>query len=443
MRDRPTITAAEVGQSPDRPTGRQAVVLIHGIGDQQPMTTLRDFIGGIFPGAGGGDARVFSKPDRVSQVLETRRMSADATVAGSPTDFYELYWAHLLQGTTLGHVRDWFAVLLVRRPAEVPRRLRLVWAAGWSLVLLALAVLLSLSSSDSKALLGGLGVAGVLVLVLRDVAARVALSHVGDAARYLRPAPENIEVRRAIRTAGLEVIRRLHDEPMQRYDRIVIVGHSLGSVIAYDVLTHLWQEMHWRHTKPSAPRQPAYGAMKERLVGGQGGAGDLASFQQMQSALLREERALGMPWKVTDLVTVGSPLTYAGYLMADRRYPLEARTRSRELPTCPPQLEDARDVGYLSPSYTHGGGTTSQKKLLHHAALFACTRWTNLYFEHDIIGGPLRHLFGDGVEDVPLVGTTRRARSLLSHVLYWHPSEGAACQGLKRAMRLGEPGPEC
>jgi hypothetical protein len=37
----------EVAHSPDRPHGRQPVVIIHGIRDQQPMNTLRDFIKGL------------------------------------------------------------------------------------------------------------------------------------------------------------------------------------------------------------------------------------------------------------------------------------------------------------------------------------------------------------------------------------------------------------
>ncbi len=57
------ITAEEVGQYPDRPHGRVALVLIHGIGDQQPMNTLRDFINGLYPSK-TGEPHVFSKPDR-------------------------------------------------------------------------------------------------------------------------------------------------------------------------------------------------------------------------------------------------------------------------------------------------------------------------------------------------------------------------------------------
>ncbi len=63
--------------------------------------------------------------------------------------------------------------------------------------------------------------------------------YLGDCARYLRDAPDNIETRNRIRQLGLEVLDDLHRRQSNgavRYDRIVVVAHSLGSVIAYDVL---------------------------------------------------------------------------------------------------------------------------------------------------------------------------------------------------------------
>ena len=55
---------------------RQAVVIIHGIGEQRPMETLRAFVAGAL----GVDRDalkefVFSKPDRIDDTLELRRLS--------------------------------------------------------------------------------------------------------------------------------------------------------------------------------------------------------------------------------------------------------------------------------------------------------------------------------------------------------------------------------
>ena len=60
----------------------------------------------------------------------------------------------------------------------------------------------------------------------------------GDVGRYFRASPANIAVRWATRRLGVETLERLHAD--DRYDRIVVVAHSLGSVIAYDVLRAFW-----------------------------------------------------------------------------------------------------------------------------------------------------------------------------------------------------------
>lgn len=225
---------------------------------------------------------------------------------------------------------------------------------------------------------------------------------------------------------------------MQRYERIMLVGHSLGSVIAYDVITHLWQEMHWKHDKPSDPIQPEFEKMRSHIEANQGRAGDLNEYRKLQRSLLAEEHRLGMPWKITDLVTLGSPLTYADFLLADELYPLPSRREDRELPTCPPQLEDGRDIGFLSPRYTLEDRTLARKQQLHHAAAFACTRWTNLYFKSDIVGGNLGHQLGDGIKDIEIPSKTKLANSYVSHVMYWSPSEPDACRLLKESLALDE-----
>ena len=106
------------------------------------------------------------------------------------------------------------------------------------------------------------------------------------------------------------------------------------------------------------------------------------------------------------------------------------------MPTCPPQLEDARDIGFLAPAYQLPDGTwTQSKSLLHHAALFACTRWTNIHFASDLVGGPLAGLFGDGVKDVEVPASSGPGRTPLSHVRYWSQEEKDACAALNAALR--------
>jgi hypothetical protein len=74
------------------------------------------------------------------------------------------------------------------------------------------------------------------------------------------------------------------------------------------------------------------------------------------------------------------------------------------------------------------GGTES--KILHHAAPFACTRWTNLYFPNDPVGGSLRELFGRWIAELPV-----RSRHVFPHTRYWNADEAALGQ-LKASLDL-------
>ena len=86
---------------------KQAVLLIHGIGEQRPMDTLRGFVDTVWtthtqihtPQAG---AAIWSKPDTVSESFELRRLTTGRHTGDVRTDFFEFYWAHLMQGTATG-----------------------------------------------------------------------------------------------------------------------------------------------------------------------------------------------------------------------------------------------------------------------------------------------------------------------------------------------------
>ncbi|MEM7233578.1 MAG: hypothetical protein AAF517_15490, partial [Planctomycetota bacterium] len=61
-------------------TKKQAVLMIHGIGRQHPMQTLRSFVKAVWSDHGdihnefAGD-QAWSKPDRLSSNFELRRLS--------------------------------------------------------------------------------------------------------------------------------------------------------------------------------------------------------------------------------------------------------------------------------------------------------------------------------------------------------------------------------
>lgn len=428
--------------------GRQAVVVIHGIGEQRPMNTLRGFVEGLLADGDDG-ARIYSKPDRLSDTLELRRLAAFPPTVPVATDFYELYWAHLMQGTVWSHVAAWVRMLMFRPPWCARGPVIGLWLACWATTLGAAAAL-ALHGAPEPAKLLGTGALGLLLYGLAKATGFFGLRYIGDAARYLSALPENVETRKNIRNAVLALLSKLHDEQPRRYDRIVVVGHSLGSVIAYDALTQFWQ---MRHTRTPAGAQAPNGQPALDALGRAGralldidrttpppeAARRLGVWRRAQRALWSEQGALGIDWRITDLVTLGSPLSHGEFLLADDPRDWARRKAQRELPTSPPQPQDRRDQGRLVVHYPdpHGGSL----QLLHHAALFACTRWTNLYFAADWIGGPVGGpgRLGAGIADVRL-----RARGWLArwtpaaHLRYWDARQRDAVQQLRRALHLHE-----
>jgi hypothetical protein len=138
---------------------------------------------------------------------------------------------------------------------------------------------------------------------------------------------------------------------------------------------------------------------------------------------------------VTDLVTLGSPLTHLGFLSGQTDSELKSAIDQRELPACPPRLDDGK-LSYTLSYTVKGGERTFQA--LHHGACFAATRWTNLYFPHngflqgDLIGGPLAGKLGWGIDDQPVRPGKRTG--LLSHLDYWAAPH--ALESLRNALRL-------
>jgi hypothetical protein len=167
-------------------------------------------------------------------------------------------------------------------------------------------------------------------------------------------------------------------------------------------------------------------------------------YQAAQSEYLAEIQARGNPWRVTDFITLGSPLTHATVLMARNEEEFARKKQEREFPTCPPVLEDivVNKVKQKKFSFEKG-----RDWIPHHGAVFAPTRWTNLYFpcHHtfwgDLIGGPIAPAFGAGVLDMAV--NTKIRGGLLSHTLYWSlPAEGVDkdvpswIERLRKAIRI-------
>jgi hypothetical protein len=424
---------------------RQAVVVIHGIGEQRPMDTVRGFVEAVMPQPKNpGKPKFWSKPDPMSETFELRKLTTPQTQSVPPTDFYEYYWAYQAEGTRFEHVRAWAWSLLMRRPGNVPKHLKPLWYTLWFLILATVVVMSSplwskLLSLEKQIVNHNFLLSFIPGLILLFISS-VIVNYVGDAARYLNPSPTNIEMRRRIRKEGVDLLKKLHE--CNLYDRIIVVGHSLGSVIAYDILKNAWPLYNTIHPVFPQAGQKALRDAEEtaRKLQATPTPSLAAKFLEEQPALWVEERGLKNPWLVTDLITVGSPLAHAELLLARSNKELLERQAERELPTCPPFLED----GFFS--YPPLDKAKNQSRIvfsLHHAALFACTRWTNLYFPAalgffgDLVGGPLRGVFGPGIQDVAVDSAERGGllqHTPLIHTHYW--SETSVPQGTPPESKL-------
>lgn len=410
---------------------RQAVLVIHGIGEQKPMETLRSFVAAVLPGEG-----VFSKPDTISLSYELRRLTTKLKTR-QVTDFFELYWADKVEGTVFRHVFQWLRGLLFRSPARVPAHLRALWVVTWLLLIVIAGLVTAVYSARGAGLIDSKTAAywallGPLVLAVPH---GILMYHLGDAARYLSPTPQNVATRRAIREAGVDVLRRLHSDG--KYDRIVLVGHSLGSVIAYDILCYYWAEVNTKFTDPVRMSQDCLAALEHLLYK----TDDVmhtpvARYRGLQRALWLEMFKQGHVWRVTDLITLGSPLAHAAILLARDQLDLIQKMRDRELPTNPPQPDEHAGLSYvLDPPLKNSRGELVSPRVAHHAAAFCCVRWTNIFYPAalglfgDLVAGPLASLFGEGIRDIPLTTGGWWRHTLFAHTHYWHRRKSAVPGG--------------
>jgi len=524
---------------PEKPK-KQAIVVIHGMGEQKPMGTLRSFVRTVwrkdpFVAQGNGENEAWIKPDARAGLAELRRITTGENAAGVRSDFYEFYWADLMQGTTWQHLMSWIQGLLLRSPVTVPWDVFMIWITLWLIsmggivlglssipgidVLLAEGLCklapdtwLCASGKDLIAWLGGIGknfdpykvgvlmalataamvflfpwkalghlrtwltlpllvlIAATLYLVVITIAEtkasgfvisllaltllnRFLVPYFGDVARYVQARPENVERRKAVRDRGAVLLRDLHD--CGRYNRIIVVAHSLGTIVAYDLLSLLWTEYGPQKNNPAtAEARQAFRDLDAWIIE-QGNANqgqlDVEAFQKRQRALAQSlarcPAAHGKPgpsasglensdesgsgdvkskaWLVSDFITLGSPLTHAEFLLAHDKNSLQALIDERVLPSCPPVTEYDGDSDRRSFHYEADG-----ELYPHHAALFAAVRWTNIYDPHnwlgfligDPISGRVSPNFGAGIKDVRVripkgsLGIPR----LFTHTQYWH-----------------------
>jgi hypothetical protein len=461
----------ESGRSNPR-VRRQAIIIIHGIGEQRPMNTLRSFVEAF-----RRESTYYSKPDKVSGSYELRRIKLKRNGVQDPwpeTNFFEYYWAHHMSGTRWPYVLTWIVRVLSRgrqayiqkTPGECKQHEQLK-ARFAAIVLLAVGLCFLFVAacwhfSQRWKWEAALWLGGIIILALPAAYTFLqwffldkAKNIVGDAARYFDNAPANVSRRYDILRGGIDLLRALHEEkneyaetddkPVQyTYDRIVLVGHSLGSVIAYDLLKHYWADVHAR--MPVQEKEVLTKVEAFKPAEQQGAAVTSPAHTEFliaQHALWRQlngwwlqDHSVGKAserrarWLVTDLVTLGSPLSYGTLLLADSVDDFIRKTRLRELPICPPDRSTQVNRDSFSvPLSSEVDDPDPDYDILMHSSMFAITRWTNFYFPGDWFGGRLGNVFGEGVYDVRLsqapspwlhpVAWCKAHDGLKAHTSYW------------------------
>ena len=477
---------------------RTAVVIVHGMGEQRPMDTLDGFVKtALRPRSVDGVEKwdyYYSRPAEITGSYEARRYIARHLGSyrgpdGEPTEpiqgpaeIYEYHWSFLMTGNRFADVMPKTLRLLLRRPSNVPDPLFGIWRVVWIVLL---AVLLSvpalfvvgylLDTDVPHWIVGLIGSAVVLLfwfglfrMLGKLLVNKITTSFV-DVARYLDTSPYSYAARRAIRGGLVDLLHALHDG---RYSRIVVVAHSLGAYIAYDAVTSLWAETHELHagppTEPQA-RDPitlqsldGLERAADRLIAEPDADGALDDFQDLQFALWQDLRWQGNPWRITDFVTVGTPMALSdllatrlpllgGFKKSDRTHRgelMDGLVRRGALVRCPPRSETLPVESNEHPPVNYRWSRSGAREVLGSQSPFAVTRWTNLWFpvirgelHGDWFGGALRPLFGPGIRDIEVLGNKpERFKRGSAHTEYFaHPArgdEGDAAWHIRRTLAL-------
>lgn len=247
-----------------------------------------------------------------------------------------------------------------------------------------------------------------------------------DAARYFSRDPDHVDARQAIREHGVKLLDHLHGVGKDKacYDRVILVAHSLGSVVGYELLMDYWARRAGRLKIVSgSDLDKAIQACIGKASKLDGGANATAAFHDAQADLHREmckshnSEPDSRNWLVSDFITMGSPLAHTSTFMTKSEEDFHARKTSRELSTCPPTQSDEPGQGY---TFRNSDGDRE----FTHSAVFAPVRWTNLFFEPgklilegDPIAGGVAPQLGRGIKDVSL--SRKDTAAVFAHNEYW------------------------
>jgi len=501
---------------------RIATVVIHGMGEQNPMGTMSGFVKSFLayeeyknlltPGQ-----NYFSTPTDVGDSYEVQKWIVKKTDYRPRVDFFELYWAPLMTDNQFSHVFPWMKKILFMKSKNWRLQcLKLILVVsliaipilsfGWVLsisklfynhfidfgminhfyLILFTALIIGFSVLKVKSLRVALGfsllafsfygyysiddiadtynsdsdkwklIIGTLICIgyIFKFTGKFLKEFLADAARYFEPQPNNVKNRDEIRQLGVSILESISLD--DSYDRIIIVSHSLGSAVGYDILRLYWAKHGGRYHLDNADRdflieyqenmESVLYCKKEDnknndLVGKEVCEDSedkrCLKYQKIQNNLFNDLSTfegksavdkLELRWKISDFITTGSPLSKMKIFYSNGKDTDEWVHRfERTIVTNPPTLDLETDGFYFTKDEDDGPSKGSHR--FHHGSLFAFTRWTNIFHRTDLIGGNISQVIGKGTLninlEIPKVGNPFNLlgwfhnRSPLMHSHYW------------------------
>jgi hypothetical protein len=242
--------------TPGFPKGRTAFLVIHGIGEQNPFETLDNFGRGLHDCLKESDASVFaehrmqSRPDPGNDPWAEHFVRLRTGKGQDHVDVHEFYWAYLTEKQiSVSEIWEWAIDTLkgtktfyqenkdlagryegkyrFERVARMLCWMRLIFP----MVSLLQSVLSYVPFMNNR-LVAALGEK------IKQRATSILIGYIGDIAIYTTTDEKSrfSAVRRNIQSKALSLLEELLKDG---YDRVIVAGHSLGSVIAYDALNKL------------------------------------------------------------------------------------------------------------------------------------------------------------------------------------------------------------
>lgn len=271
----------------DAATDALAMIVCHGMGQQVPFETLSEVANTICRAHGTSHERSAKVTLRLVKIAGDGKLLPRAEIELSEpgrtrtVHLYEAYWAPLTEGVIgyaqtarfllgaglEGIVAAWhgkFDRWMFGEPKWLPVK-RNTWLllAGTLVVLAPLLLLAGLIAATPTVLLPflarpwtlklALKVAGAVVLLLAFWKFRAfVVQYLGDVVIYVGTNRVNpyTKVREAIKETGIRVASAVYGAvehgpdglPRFAYRKVVVVGHSLGSVVAYDTLNAMMNQ---------------------------------------------------------------------------------------------------------------------------------------------------------------------------------------------------------